>query len=77
LKGRLHLKTLSSVVGPTRVLRRCLSCRLYEDLENTNILTLIAEWESRETLDKHVRSDRYRKILAAMDLSLPNKKSNP
>ena len=27
------------------------------------------EWESRETLDKHVRSDQYRTILAAMDLA--------
>ncbi len=32
-------------------------------------MTLIEEWESREALDRHVRSDHYRKILAAMDLA--------
>ena len=63
------LKTLGSVLGPTRVLRGCLSCRLYQDLENRNVLTLIEEWESQEALDRHVRSDHYRKILAVMDLA--------
>jgi quinol monooxygenase YgiN len=33
------------------------------------MLTLIEEWESREALDRHVRSNDYRKILAAMDLA--------
>ena len=63
------VKTLGSVLGPTRVLLGCLSCRLHQDLQNTNVLTLIEEWESREALDRHVRSDHYRKILAAMDLA--------
>lgn len=63
------LKTLGSILEPTRVLPGCLSCCLYQDLEDTNTLILIENWDSREALEKHVRSDRYRKILAAMDLA--------
>jgi quinol monooxygenase YgiN len=63
------LKTLSSMIGPTRVLTGCVSCRFYQDVENPNVLTLIEEWEYREALDRHVRSNDYRKILAAMDLA--------
>lgn len=63
------LKTLRSAIGPTRVLPGCVRCRLYQDVENPNLLTLIEEWESREALESHVRSNDYRKILAAMDLA--------
>ena len=63
------LKTLGSVLGPTRVLPGCLSCRLYQDVENTNTLVLVEEWNSREAADRRVRSDDYRKVLAAMDLA--------
>ena len=63
------LKTLRSLLGPTRVLPGCVSCRFYQDVENPNLLTLIEEWEDREALDRYIRSNDYRKILAAMDLA--------
>ena len=63
------VKTLGSLLGPTRVLPGCLSCNIYQDLENPNMLTLIEEWESRASLDRHVRSDEFRRILAAIDLA--------
>jgi len=63
------LKTLRSLLGPTRVLPGCVSCRFYQDVENPNLLTLIEEWESREALNRHVRSNDYRKLLTAMDLA--------
>ena len=63
------MKTLGSLLGPTRVLAGCVSCRFYQDVENPNLLTLIEKWETREALDRHLRSNDYRKILTAMDLA--------
>jgi quinol monooxygenase YgiN len=63
------LRTLRSLLGPTRVLPGCVTCRFYQDVEDPNLLTLIEEWETREALDRYVRSNDYRKILAAMDLA--------
>lgn len=63
------IRTVRSFLGPTRVQPGCISCRFYQDTEELNVLTLVEEWESQEDLDRHIRSDEYRKILAVMDLA--------
>ena len=63
------LKTLRMVMGPTRAQLRCISCQLYQDVEDKNLVYLIQEWESQEALDDHIRSDHYRKVLAVMELA--------
>jgi quinol monooxygenase YgiN len=63
------LDLLRSVIEPTQVEPGCLSCRLYQDLENEEGLLFEEEWKTQADLDRHIRSDRYLKILAAIDMS--------
>jgi len=63
------LDLLRSVIEPTQVEPGCLSCRLYQDLENEEALLFEEEWKTQADLDRHIRSDRYVKILAAIDMS--------
>ena len=64
------LQTLRSVLGPTQVQPGCISCRLYDnDVEDENALFLLEEWKTQEDLEQHLRSDDYRRILAAMELA--------
>lgn len=63
------LQTLRSLLGPTQVQPGCISCQVHQDIENENALTLVEEWESQAELDRHIRSEEYRKVLAVMDMS--------
>ncbi|MCP4397904.1 MAG: antibiotic biosynthesis monooxygenase [bacterium] len=64
------LQTLRSVLGPTQVQPGCISCRVYDkDVEDEDALILLEEWKTQEDLDRHLRSDDYRRILAAMELA--------
>jgi len=63
------LQALHSLLGPMSVQPGCLRCRLYQDADDEDVLTWIEEWESREQMDRHVRSPEYRTLLSVMDLS--------
>ncbi len=62
------IRTLRAMIERTRVINGCIACRLYHDLDDPNVLTWVEEWESREDLERHVRSPRFKKILAALDM---------
>ena len=66
-KGALDL--LNFITGPMRNLPGCMSCQVYQDVDNPNRLTFVEEWESLEDLEKHIGTDDYRKELSIMDLS--------
>lgn len=57
------------IIGPTKVQAGCISCRFYQDLGDPDAVLFVEEWESREGLDYHIKSDRYRIILSLMELS--------
>jgi quinol monooxygenase YgiN len=63
------LKTLRLVMGPTRAHLSCISCRLYQDVEDANLISFVQEWDSREAMAEHIRSKDYRNILAVMELA--------
>jgi len=63
------LEILFSVKGPTEGTPGCISCRMYQDLENKHIIAYEEVWRNRENLFKHICSDLYRNILAVMDMS--------
>ena len=48
---------LESFVVPTRQEKGCLRYDLHVDLDDPTKLTFIEEWESREDLEKHGRSE--------------------
>ena len=63
------LTAVRSLLGPTQVGSGCISCRFYQEIDNANALVLAQEWASKADLDRHIRSEEYRNILALMDIS--------
>ena len=63
------IRLLRSLIGPTRAETGCISCRLYKQLNEPGPLAWVEEWETRDDLDRHLRSKRFTKILAALDMA--------
>jgi quinol monooxygenase YgiN len=64
------LRIVGSVVELCRDDSGCLSCHIYEDLQEENVLMLEEAWKSGENLDSHLRTDEYRNLLMILDLAL-------
>ena len=66
------------ILGPTTVQPGCISCRIYQDLDEPDAVFLVEEWESREKLNRHFNSEQCRIILSLMEASdeLPDIKIN-
>lgn len=65
-------KTIHTIIGTTSVQKDCLHCGLYSSTSDDDELMLLEEQESNEALDKHIRSDDFRKVLAVMELAKEN-----
>jgi quinol monooxygenase YgiN len=63
------LRTLGSILGPTRVAPGCLDARLYSDLDRRKTLFLIEDWESREQFERNLDMAKLNAIVAAIELS--------
>ena len=63
------LRTLGSLLGPTRVAPGCLDARLYSDLDRRKTLMLIEDWETREQFDRNLDTAKLNAIVAAIELS--------
>ena len=63
------IEILRSVQDLTRPLRGCSSCWLSEDDFLYNDVRYLEQWESEQAMYGHIRSDMYRRVLAAMELS--------
>ena len=63
------IETIKSMTGPTEVSPGCESCTLCSDVDNDDELILLEEWSSQESIEKHIRSDEFRKVLAVMDMA--------
>ena len=57
------------ILGPTKIQSGCVSCRLYQDINEPGAVYLVEEWESRKKLDRQFNSDQYRIILSLMEAS--------
>ncbi len=57
------------IIGPTQVQNGCISCRFYQDVDDPDAVLFVEEWESREGLNHHIKSEHYRIILSLMELS--------
>ena len=63
------LEILRSVLGPTETHPGCLSCHIYEEDGPDQATVLCGHWETEAALEEHIRSDLYRRVLAACELS--------
>ena len=62
------MQTLLSMIEPTENGKGCLSCHVFRDIEDKKALTLIEEWETREDLDDHIKSDKFSVLLGTKSL---------
>ena len=62
------MQTLLSMIEPTRKEKGCLSYDVFCDLEDNHVFNLIEEWETREDLDHHIRSERFSVLLGTKSL---------
>ena len=63
------VEILKSIQGPVRVEAGCTGCDIYEELGPDHAIVLIERFESSEALYAHLRSEAYRNILGALELS--------
>lgn len=63
------ISLFDSLVGPLSVKPGCIRVALLSNVNAHEDLMLLEEWQSRKELDKHIRSDEFRRILALMDLA--------
>jgi len=63
------LRTLGSVLEPTRVAPGCRSVRLFSDLDRRRSLVLVEEWESREQFERYLDSTKLNTLVGAIELS--------
>jgi quinol monooxygenase YgiN len=63
------LRTLGSMLGPTRVAPGCMDARLYSDLDKRKTLLLVEEWESRDQFERNLDAAKLNAIVAAIELS--------
>jgi quinol monooxygenase YgiN len=67
-KQKEVLQTLLSMIGTMGKEKGCLSYDIFCDIEDKNVFTLISEWETRQHLDHHMRSDRFSVLLGTKSL---------
>ena len=63
------LEVLRSVQGPIEAQPGCAACHIYEEQGPQSAVVLVARWESQAALEEHIRSEVYRRILGALELS--------
>lgn len=70
-KNRTELgKALASLLEPTRAEPGCLSCLLYQNWSDANVLYIESRWATLDNLIHHICSDRYKWLLLLMELGV-------
>lgn len=64
------LRILKSIAELCRDEPGCLSCHIYSDLQEKDVIMLEGMWRSQEDLDLHIRSDEYRNLLLVMEMAV-------
>jgi len=64
------MKILRSVAELCRDDPGCLSCHIYEDVQEENVLMLEQVWRSEEDLTLHLRTNQYRNLIVVLELAL-------
>jgi quinol monooxygenase YgiN len=63
------VRLLLSVKGEIVTKRGCTACDVWMEASDEGVVHYREEWESEEAFRKHVRSEEFRRVLIAMDLS--------
>jgi quinol monooxygenase YgiN len=68
-KVKEALEILRSVAERTRVQPGCISCRIYHDAQEENVIMVDELWRSQEEHECHLRSDEYRNVLLVVEMA--------
>jgi quinol monooxygenase YgiN len=63
------LEILRSILGPVLAQPGCVDCSIYEEEGPDRAVLLIERFDTDEALRAHLRSELYRRILGALELS--------
>jgi quinol monooxygenase YgiN len=63
-------KILGSIVERTRVIAGCISCSVFQDVDNKHLIVFEEKWRSDEDLQRHLRSEEYQKVLLVMEMAI-------
>ena len=64
-KRKEILQTFLSMIPAIRQEKGCRCYRVFQDIEDENAFSLIGEWETREDLAHHLKSDRFGVLLGS------------
>jgi len=68
-KKQVVIDILRSVIGATRLKSGCMDSAVYTDQGEAQTILYLEQWQSRELLDRHIRSELYFRVLSAMELA--------
>ena len=69
-KTAMILNSFRIIKEPTKVQPGCLGFQILSDTENDNNILIRQIWKSRKPMERHIASEEFRSILAAMDMAL-------
>jgi len=61
-------QTITSLIVSVRTEKGCRRCDFCQDIEDENRLCILEEWDTRENLNSHLNSERFRVLRGAMSL---------
>jgi quinol monooxygenase YgiN len=61
-------QTIAALSGYIRLEKGCRRCDFCRSIENENRLFLLEEWDTRENLMAHLKSEHFRVLRGAMNL---------
>lgn len=64
------LEVLSLLKGPTEVSKGCRGARALQDAGEEGVITYIELWDDWEDLKEHIRSERFRRLLPYIEMSV-------
>ena len=67
-KQKEVMQTLLSMIDTQGKEKGCLSYNIFCDIDNKTIFNVIEEWETREDLNRHIRSERFSILLGTKSL---------
>ena len=63
------LEIFRSISGPVRAQPGCSACHVYEEQDPDSSVVLVETWDDEAAFEEHLRSETYRRILGAIELS--------
>ncbi len=63
------LRILGSVAERSRVQPGCLSCQVYRNGQEDNVLMFEQQWGNEADLERYLRSDEYRQVLVVLEMA--------